>query len=154
MGAVPSTLASIRYFGNLWKIRSESLPAKPQIDIKDKKTWHLKNDDCHHLKESMVVIAFHHKKQPKAFAIFATEAGLNRWSRQIQVQHGHELLTSLTEGTLRKVGVPENKAKEAIKTIEQQLGSTRCTHWCCWDCEPIWCDVRYRSFRVFATSYF
>ena len=87
------------------------------------KTWHL--NDCH-LKESMVFPSIHHTNQPHRHGIWPTKAGLNRWSRQIQVQHGHELLTSLTEGTLRKVGVPENKAKEAIKTIEQQLGKPSC----------------------------
>lgn len=45
--------------------------------------------------------------------------GLSKWSRQIDVAHGHQLLTKMTEGTLGKAGVPQMKAKDAIKTIEE-----------------------------------
>ena len=50
-----------------------------------------------------------------AFRICAQ--GLSKWSRQIDVAHGHQLLTKMTEGTLGKAGVPQMKAKDAIKTI-------------------------------------
>eukprot|EP00438_Fugacium_kawagutii_P008384 Skav236650 [mRNA] locus=scaffold691:219470:220792:- [translate_table: standard] len=44
--------------------------------------------------------------------------GLSKWSRQIAV-NGYELLTQLTEGKMQKVGVPDYKAKETMKAVEE-----------------------------------
>lgn len=47
------------------------------------------------------------------------EEGLGRWRRKLQfLDSGLSLLTKLTEGTLRKVGVPRPKAKSVMADIE------------------------------------